>query len=281
MKKYLAKVLIFISLLSFVAVPMNALVAGEEAVYVSQGGSEFETGTFRLELQVGDKGQIRRPNDSPFKDTVYSFSAIVEDPSILSFDEQGNWVALKPGKTRVLLTFPTSDSEQGKKFEEELKGSTVPYQVQEVAVYYEVTVSATNIAVDQVVYRLYNPNNREHFYTVSQNERDTLVRIGWGQYEGIAFTSPATGTEIYRLYNPILKDHHYTSDLNEIKILISQYNWINEGIQWHSGGEKAVHRLFHSGLVTGSHHYTADENEVDTLQSRGWKYEGIAWYSRK
>ena len=37
----------------------------------------------------------------------------------------------------------------------------------------------------QVMYRLYNPNNKEHFYTASLHEKDTLVDIGWGFYEGL------------------------------------------------------------------------------------------------
>ncbi|WP_300123364.1 hypothetical protein [uncultured Enterococcus sp.] len=36
------------------------------------------------------------------------------------------------------------------------------------------------------VYRLYNPNTSNHFYTTNSAEKDKLVRVGW-RYEGIAF----------------------------------------------------------------------------------------------
>ena len=36
----------------------------------------------------------------------------------------------------------------------------------------------------QEMYRLYNPNSGEHFYTADASERDHLVDVGWN-YEGI------------------------------------------------------------------------------------------------
>ena len=62
------------------------------------------------------------------------------------------------------------------------------------------------------MYRLYNPNSGEHFYTASVTERDHLDQIGWDD-EGIAWYVPTeTGDPVYRLYNPYAGDHHYTMD---------------------------------------------------------------------
>ncbi len=83
------------------------------------------------------------------------------------------------------------------------------------------------------VYRLYNPNNLEHFYTASLNERGTLVRIGWGVNEGIGWYAPASGAPVYRLYNKTLKDHHYTTSENERDVLVSKHGWKYEGIAWY------------------------------------------------
>ncbi|HFR3426716.1 TPA: hypothetical protein ACHU7U_001990 [Streptococcus suis] len=248
--------------------------------FISHGASEYEPGTFRMTLKVGEKGQILRPQNSPLKDFRYSFEMTVRDPSIISFDEQGNWEALKVGKTEVIPNFPSGDSIQAKKFQEELAKSPLKLIVNEVKVGWEVTVVEADFFDGRPMYRFYNPNNKEHFYTGSVDERDFLIKIGWGSYEGISWLSPASGQAVYRLYNPILKDHHYTIDTHEVDVLTSQYNWINEGIAWYSGGDTHVHRLFHSGLTSGSHHYTTDENEVKILQERGWKYEGIAWYGK-
>ena len=248
-----------------------------KVTYSSVGGSEYELTTFKEKLVVGEKGQIRRPQNSPLKDSIYSFAMTVSDPSVLSFDEEGNWTAHKAGKTDITFGFPSGDSAQAKKFNEELTKLNVELEVKDVAVTMTITVVEPE---SQVMYRLYNPNNKEHFYTASLHEKVTLVDIGWGFYEGIAWQAPSKGIPVYRLYNPILKDHHYTLDQHEVRVLSSQHGWKEEGIAWYSGSTKKVHRLFHKGLTSGSHHYTLDENEVKVLQTRGWNYEGIAWYGQ-
>ena len=40
-----------------------------------------------------------------------------------------------------------------------------------------------------VMYRLYNPNSGEHFYTSSEAERDSLISVGW-DYEGEGWQIP-------------------------------------------------------------------------------------------
>ena len=88
------------------------------------------------------------------------------------------------------------------------------------------------------VYRLYNPNSGEHFYTLNAAERDHLDSIGWNA-EGVAWYSDSNKTTpLYRLYNP-----------------------------YATGKEEA-----------GAHHYTKDSNERDYLVSIGWKNEDIGWY---
>ena len=60
----------------------------------------------------------------------------------------------------------------------------------------------------EVVYRMYNPNSGEHFYTRSAAERQSLYMVGWDA-EGIGWVSPqSSSTPIYRLYNGI--EHFYT-----------------------------------------------------------------------
>ena len=106
------------------------------------------------------------------------------------------------------------------------------------------------------MYRLYNPNSGEHFYTASVTERDHLDQIGWDD-EGIAWYAPTeTGDPVYRLYNPYAGDHHYTMDRAEADNLVS-VGWNDEGIGWHSDGKEVpVYRLYNPNAVTGTHHYT-------------------------
>ena len=61
------------------------------------------------------------------------------------------------------------------------------------------------------MYRIYNPNSGEHFYTMSEGEKDHLVSLGW-QYENIGWTAPLASTvPVYRLYNANGGEHHYTT----------------------------------------------------------------------
>ena len=84
------------------------------------------------------------------------------------------------------------------------------------------------------MYRLYNPNSGEHFYTGSEAERVMVYEAGW-RYEGIGWTAPASSSEpVYRAYNPNAKTgaHNFTSDINEQNHIVS-LGWRNEGIGWY------------------------------------------------
>ncbi|MCR1913633.1 serine protease, partial [Enterococcus hirae] len=141
---------------------------------------------------------------------------------------------------------------------------------------------SVDAASTNVMYRLYNPNNHEHFYTSSKKERDYLVKIKWGNYEGPAWEAPTSGGHlVYRLYNKGLRDHHYTASWDEVKWLTKNYGWTYEGPAWRSAQKNnhPIYRLFLPGVTSGSHHYTGSWKEVQWLtKNYGWKYEGIGWY---
>ncbi|MBR4457105.1 MAG: hypothetical protein IKS32_12945 [Solobacterium sp.] len=136
------------------------------------------------------------------------------------------------------------------------------------------------------LYRLYNPNSGEHFYTKSIEERKNLVSKGWN-YEGIGFTvKTKTDIPVYRMYNPNAGDHHYTMKEAEKENLI-KLGWNYEGIGWYASDktdENAVptYRLYNKNATgAGSHHYTVYETERDQLVKVGWSYEGIGFYTCK
>ena len=149
--------------------------------------------------------------------------------------------------------------------------------------------ATVNIAqpTSKVMYRLYNPNSGEHFYTADATERDRVSRAGW-KYEGEGWTAPAkSNTPVYRLYSGT--DHHYTTDASERDNLV-RVGWKYEGIGWYSDDAKgvALHRLFNPNVDpqaprnnSGSHHYTTDASERERLVRVGWKYEGYAWYGMR
>ena len=129
------------------------------------------------------------------------------------------------------------------------------------------------------MYRLYNPNSGEHFYTGSTEERDMLASLGW-QYEGVAWNAPTKkGTPVYRLFNPNNGDHHYTMSAEE-RDMLTALGWQYEGVAWNSASSSNIpmYRLFNPNADCGSHHYTGSMEEREFLVSLGWIYEGIGWY---
>lgn len=129
------------------------------------------------------------------------------------------------------------------------------------------------------MFRLYNPNSGEHFYTASGVERDVLVSVGWS-YEGVGWTAPeSSGTPVYRLYNPNAGDHHYTTSIAEKDMLVS-VGWNYECIGWYSDDAQGVplYREYNPNAIAGAHNYTKSWGEHEYLVSLGWHDEGIGWY---
>ena len=142
----------------------------------------------------------------------------------------------------------------------------------------ERTVDMTRPMVD--MFRMYNPNTGEHFYTGSEEERDNLIGYGW-QYEGVGFTFPlTTGKPVHRLFEPISGEHLYTMDEDEKNTLMAA-GWNYEGIAFNSGFENEVpqYRLHNPNTNVGAYHFTASAEERDALLAAGWEYQGIGWYS--
>ena len=130
----------------------------------------------------------------------------------------------------------------------------------------------------QPMYRLYNPNSGEHFYTASVHERDATAAAGWS-YEGIGWVAPTAGSPVYRLYNAYAGDHHYTISAGERDALVGA-GWSYEGIGWRSAGlaGKPIWREYNPNAVAGAHNFTSDRGEHLALINLGWRGEGIAWY---
>ena len=129
-----------------------------------------------------------------------------------------------------------------------------------------------------MLFRMYNPNSGEHFYTTSRKEGNKLVDAGWN-YEGEGWIAPKDGKPVYRLYNKNSGDHHYTMSERERRKLV-EVGWKDEGIGWYSDSEngKPLYRLYNPNTEVGQHHYTTSNRERKKLIAAGWNDEGIAWY---
>ncbi len=157
------------------------------------------------------------------------------------------------------------------------------------------TVSVTAFADDAVVvadavtkdttprtmFRLYNPNSGEHFYTASAEEKSKLLPLGWRD-EGTGWIAPTkSATPVYRLYNPNEGDHHYTMSQLERDTCVKA-GWNYEGIGWYSADSdmdrQKLYREFNPNERVGTHNYTTSIDEHNHLVSIGWRNEGTAWY---
>lgn len=135
----------------------------------------------------------------------------------------------------------------------------------------------------QSMYRMYNPNSGEHFYTANAAERDNLKAVGWN-YEGVAWTAPKkSSTPVYRVYNKNSGEHHYTTNIGEKNVLLS-LGWNDEGIGWYSDDNMGtpLYRLYNPNAKgaqeAGAHHYTTNVVEKNSLYEAGWHTEGYGWY---
>lgn len=120
------------------------------------------------------------------------------------------------------------------------------------------------------VYRFYNPNSGDHFYTANETERSNLSLAA-----------------VYRFYNPNSGDHFYTPSRAEKSIVentaVSGYRYEGIALYGYLGekdGTTPVYRFYNS--VTGDHFYTADEAEKDGLVDNpdsSYRYEGISFHA--
>lgn len=131
------------------------------------------------------------------------------------------------------------------------------------------------------VYRLYNHNTGEHFYTTSVTERNVNVSAGWN-YEGTGWVAPSSSkSPVYRVYNPNAKggDHYYTKSKYEAQSLVDLgWRWDNNGkAVFYSGGNTPVKVAYNPNAQSGAHNYTTSNFEQNSLLNGGWKFGATAF----
>lgn len=132
------------------------------------------------------------------------------------------------------------------------------------------------------LYRVYNLNNGEHLYTMSQAEAQGLIALGW-QDEGIGwYGGQSEGKAVYRIYNQNSGEHFYTLDEGEYEY-VAKAGWTKEGIAFYAAEntEIPIYRTFNpNSKDAGSHHYTVSDQENTWLVEQGWVAEGTAFYGK-
>lgn len=104
---------------------------------------------------------------------------------------------------------------------------------------YDIYNSAVTIGGVTAVpfYRLYNPSDKQHLWTLDVNEKNTLSdgSHGWTyeRIDGYIFQTQVTGSQaLYRLYLPYngISLHLWTTDSNEYSTLAASSGWSQEGL---------------------------------------------------
>ena len=142
------------------------------------------------------------------------------------------------------------------------------------------------IIEESEVYRMYNPNNGEHFYSKNLEEVFYLVSVGWNFEQESDFGSVDAldydAIPVYRLFNPNEGGmHFYTGNAQEAAYL-STVGWNYEGIShyvYDPDCKKGVmqYRQFNPYSLNGQHNWTANLSEKEWLESLGWIDEGVVW----
>jgi uncharacterized protein YjdB len=201
---------------------------------------------------------------SPENATNKNYTWESSDEAVAKVDQSGKVIALK--EDTATITVITEDGN---------KTATCKVTVTQPSP----TPTPTPTVAKQPMYRLYNPNSGEHFFTKATDERDYLHSIGWN-YEGVAWTAPQiSNTPVYRLYNANGGEHHYTMSASERDSLV-KVGWSYEGIGWYSDDKQTtpLYRVYNPNAFSNNHHYTTSVDERDWLIGLGWRNEGIGWY---
>lgn len=225
------------------------------------------------EVVVGEsgkfKGEIEKIQGINVTGTI---NYRTSDSNILSTSSNGEWTAKASGEVTV-TTLVTLSNESMQALKDKFPGDTLV--TRDVASVFTIRVTKKSSSV----YRIYNPNSGEHFYTENGTEVNNLKKAGWKD-EGLGWFAPSSGSNVYRLYNPNAGDHHYTINLNEKNNLV-KVGWKYEGVSWYSDNSKRkpLYRLYNpNAKKAGAHHYTPHKWERDNLKKAGWSDEGIGWW---
>jgi hypothetical protein len=133
-----------------------------------------------------------------------------------------------------------------------------------------------------VVYRLFNPEITNHFYTTSVSERRNAIQnLGYNDegVEWVGFDRQVQGTNpIFRLYSPSAQNHFYTDTESEAARAADQLGYNREGILVYLYERERfyttpIYRLYNP--QASNHFYTTSESERDNaIRNLGYRDEG-------
>lgn len=119
------------------------------------------------------------------------------------------------------------------------------------------------------VYRLYNRNTSDHYFTIDVIERNTLISHGWVD-EGVAFSVTSDASiPVYSYYNSKTGCHVFSTNDSEKDTLIAKgYEYEKERFKLDSDGNVNIYRLRNKS--NDKYHLTIDLDEYSRLTRSGW-----------
>jgi len=131
------------------------------------------------------------------------------------------------------------------------------------------------------LYRYWNPNVTDHFYTANFNELGWAAN-GWefGWIECYIYPTQQSGTvPLYQYWNPSVGDHFYTTNFNELGW--GAYGWTFERTEgyifpYQQSGTVPLHQYWNA--TVGDHFYTINLEELGPSGAYGWVYSRVDGY---
>ena len=131
------------------------------------------------------------------------------------------------------------------------------------------------------VYRFWSPFYQSHFFTISETEKNYIIKNyqGWWNYEGIGwyaymFEGPRR-KPIFRFWSDLYQSHFYTGNAEERDYIIQNFPaWNYEGVAWYApisecidlSGEWYVEETLNLRCTQSGETYT------DSQSGSGWTY---------
>ena len=272
-----------------------ALNANKQRLHLSLGGGLF----FYADSATGDGAQT----DAPVALSALTYTAAWEKAdaaSLKAIEDRVPVKYLKPDDTnyrdgddegQVYFTADSFDQyvqdwqtyEKDKAAKGDLSQNEIAELITELSGFQAKLVETGTAPV----YRAYNTNDGDHYYTISETEYKGLVKIGWNA-EGNKFDAVETrdqeddpdipanlGEAIYSVYNPNTGEHLLVGETEAQDLKDLGWNWDNKEkpvFYAPQNGSVATYRIYNPNTEGPAHAYV-DQEEGANVVKLGWKWD--------
>ena len=144
-------------------------------------------------------------------------------------------------------------------------------------------VTIESLTTGQRVVVQVNRNVYDHFYTISDQQRDNAISLGYVYEREEGYVSPTSEqglVPLYRLWNSIISNHFYTTSTWE-RDAATLFGYTFERVEGYVSptseqGLVPLYRLWNP--VITDHFYTTSTRERDVAALFGYRYERVAAY---